>query len=147
MIHLYAVLLVSLMAPVPSQKPSATKNRKSAVTRQAKQPKRVIKRSRGNIKNSRRRNSNARYKLQRRRKAGGTITGRNSGATNNRNIKTNKNTNKRVDKNKEISNRQTHSRSRQDISKRKERLRRWLILQWQLEVLGARQFRDNHNTP
>ena len=143
MLYLCTALIISLMAPVPSQKPSATKNRKSTVTRQAKQPKRTIKRRRGNIKNSRRRTSNARYRQQRRRKASGTITGRNSSATKNRNI----NTNKRVDKNKEISNRQTHSQSRQNNSKKREKLRRWLILQWQMEVIRANQFRDSYNTP
>ena len=79
------LLIVSLLAPIRTVSPDATKNRKSQVSRQSK-AKRTIKRRRGNIKRRNRSRRKPKYSLTRRRKAGGTITGhRNSRATTNTN--------------------------------------------------------------
>ena len=64
-VYVFPLLIVSLLAPIRTVSPDATKNRKSQVSRQSK-TKRLVKRRRGNIQRSSRRRHNQRYGTQRR---------------------------------------------------------------------------------
>ncbi len=95
-------LAIILAAPVRTVNPEATKNRKGQVSKQSK-AKRTVKRRKGNIKRTNRRRHNQRYELQRRRKAGGTITRRrNSRATTYNNKQANKRSTNRVRKTQDL---------------------------------------------
>ena len=136
-------VFISLLAPVRTVSPDATKNRKSQVSRQSK-TKRTVKRRRGNIKRRTRSSRKPKYNLTRRRKAGGTITGRrNSRATNNTNKQVNKRSTNRVRKTQDLRhhNPSTQKKSKSSKGKRSTRSPVLLsplqkeVLRFQMEVL------------
>lgn len=138
-VYVFPLLIVSLLAPIRTVSPDATKNKKSQVSRQSK-AKRTVKLRRGNIGRNNRRRHNQKYELQRRRKAGGTITRtRNSRATNNRNNTVRKrNTNRRVrtqTHQQATPPRQRQAQSSKNSRSARARQARKELFRYQLEIL------------
>ena len=88
-----AMVFISLLAPVRTVSPDATKNRKIQVSRQAK-AKRTTNSRRVNTKRTQRQRHNQRYGTQRR--TGNQTRRRNSRATTNTNKQVNKRTTNRI---------------------------------------------------
>ena len=137
------LIFISLLAPVRTVSPDATKNRKSQVSRQSK-TKRIVKRRSGNIKRRTRSSRKPKYNLARRRKAGGTITGRrNSRATNNTNKQVNKRSTNRVRKTQDLRHHNPSTQKKSKSSKGKQSARSPVrlsplqkeVLRFQMEVL------------
>lgn len=135
-----ALVFISLLAPIRTVSPDATKNRKSQVSRQSK-TKRTVKRRRGNIRRTSRRSHNQRYGTQRRTRH--QTRNQNSRATTYTNKQVNKRSTNKVRKTQDqrYHNPSTQKKTRSSKGKRSARSPVHLsplqkqILRLQMEVL------------